>query len=154
MKVAVVWGQRVVGSWPSGVGADSRSVRVRNRRDCDQVSCATRFHDPVQGRNRAVFWVFEHCPPPEINNRFTENLPRNLPVKKNLANRLRFDRIVAMSLWPHFFGPPCIYLLSYHDLYLIICLITSYSIWSHDYVCRPIRSFCSCLSCFCVFFMF
>jgi len=23
-------------------------------------------------------------------------------------NRLRFDRIMAMSLWPHFFGPPCI----------------------------------------------
>ena len=38
--------------------------------------------------------------------------------------------------------------LSYHGLYLIICHITSYFIWSHDYVCRPIWSFCSCLSCF------
>ena len=47
-------------------------------------------------------------------------------------------------------------LLSYHGLYLIICLclITSYCMWSHDYVCRPIRSFCSCLSCFYVFSCF
>jgi len=33
-----------------------------------------------------------------------------------------------------------------------VCLITSYSIWSHDYVCRLVWSFCSCLSCFYVFF--
>ena len=32
------------------------------------------------------------------------NLPRNLPVK--LFNRLKFDRIMVMSLWLHFFGPP------------------------------------------------
>jgi len=38
----------------------------------------------------------------------------------------------------------------HHGLCLIICLITSYSIWSHDYVCRPVWSFCGCLS----FFMF
>jgi len=31
----------------------------------------------------------------------TANLPRNLPVKK-IANRLRFDRIMVMSLWPRF----------------------------------------------------
>ena len=31
---------------------------------------------------------------------------------------------------------------------LSMCLITSYSIWSQVYVCRPIRSFCSCVSCF------
>ena len=30
----------------------------------------------------------------------------------------------------------------------------SYSIWSHDYVCRPIWSFRSCLSCFNVFSCF
>ena len=30
----------------------------------------------------------------------TANLPRNLPVKKNFLNRLRFDRIMVMSLWP------------------------------------------------------
>ena len=37
--------------------------------------------------------------------RFTANLPRNLPVKK-LLNRLRIDRIIAMTV-PRFFGPPC-----------------------------------------------
>jgi len=25
--------------------------------------------------------------------------------RKNVENQLRFDRIIAMSLWPHFFGP-------------------------------------------------
>jgi len=39
------------------------------------------------------------------NNWFTANLPRNLPVKK-IVNRLRFDRIMVMSLWPHFFAHP------------------------------------------------
>jgi len=29
-----------------------------------------------------------------------------------------------------------------------------YSVWSHDYVCRPIWSFCSCLSCFMFFSCF
>ena len=33
------------------------------------------------------------------------NLRRNLSVKK--LSRLRFDRIIVMSLWPRFFGPPC-----------------------------------------------
>jgi len=41
-----------------------------------------------------------------FNMHLTANLPRNLPVKK-LVNRLRFDRIMVMSLWPRF-GPPCI----------------------------------------------
>ena len=36
----------------------------------------------------------------------------------------------------------------------VMQVITSYSIWSHDYVCRPIWSFCSCLSCFCFFDVF
>ena len=35
-----------------------------------------------------------------VNNHFTANLPRYLPVKTFL-NRLRFDRIMAE------FGPPC-----------------------------------------------
>jgi len=39
----------------------------------------------------------------------TATLPRNLPVKK-IENRLRFGRIMAMSLWPRFFGPPCIFI--------------------------------------------
>jgi len=32
----------------------------------------------------------------------------NLPKKSSsvFLNRLRFDRIMVMSLWPHFFGPP------------------------------------------------
>jgi len=32
------------------------------------------------------------------------NLPRNLPMK-NFVNRLRFDRIMVMSLWPRFAHP-------------------------------------------------
>jgi len=39
-------------------------------------------------------------------------------------------------------------------IYLIIFLITNYSIWSRHYVCRPVWSFCSCLSCFYVFLCF
>jgi len=40
-----------------------------------------------------------------FSNQFTANLPRNLPVK--IVNRIRFDKVIAMSLWPHFFGLPC-----------------------------------------------
>jgi len=36
-----------------------------------------------------------------FNNHFTTNLPVNLPVKK-FVNLLRFDRIMAVSSWPHF----------------------------------------------------
>ena len=32
----------------------------------------------------------------------TTDLPWNLPA--NFLNRLRFDRIMVISLWPHFFG--------------------------------------------------
>ena len=35
----------------------------------------------------------------------TTNLPRNFPVNIFLKNRLRLDRIMVMSLWPHFFWP-------------------------------------------------
>jgi len=42
-----------------------------------------------------------------LNIHLTTNLQRNLAVKKNF-NRLRFDRIMVMSLWPNFFGQPCI----------------------------------------------
>jgi len=41
-----------------------------------------------------------------FNMHLTANLPRNLSVK-NFVNRLRFDRIMVVSLWPRFFGPPC-----------------------------------------------
>ena len=37
----------------------------------------------------------------------TANLPRNLPVKK-IVNRLKFDRIMVMSLWPGFW--PTLYI--------------------------------------------
>ena len=41
-----------------------------------------------------------------FNIHLTTNLPRNLPVNF-FKNRLRFDTIIVMSLWPHFFGTPC-----------------------------------------------
>ena len=31
-------------------------------------------------------------------------------------NRLRFDRIMVMSLWPHFFGQPCRTVIESHSL--------------------------------------
>jgi len=40
-----------------------------------------------------------------LNAHLTANLPRNLPVK-TVLNRLRFDRIMAMSLWPRFLAHP------------------------------------------------
>ena len=40
-----------------------------------------------------------------FNTHLTANLSRNLPVK-NFVNRLRFDRIMAMSLWPRFLADP------------------------------------------------
>jgi len=40
------------------------------------------------------------------NNHFTTNLQRNFPLKIKLENRLRFDSIMAMSLWPHFLAHP------------------------------------------------
>jgi len=41
-----------------------------------------------------------------LNTHLTENLLRNIRVNF-LKNRLRFERIVVMSLWPRLFGPPC-----------------------------------------------
>ena len=42
-------------------------------------------------------WIF--------NNHFTVNLQRNLNSREKNENRLRFSRIMAMSLWSHFFWP-------------------------------------------------
>jgi len=42
-----------------------------------------------------------------FNIHLTANLPKKSSSEKNL-NRLTFDRIMAMSLWPYLFGPPCI----------------------------------------------
>ena len=40
-----------------------------------------------------------------FNMHLTANLTRNLPVK-TFVNRLRFDRIMVMSLWPRFLAHP------------------------------------------------
>jgi len=40
-----------------------------------------------------------------FNNQFTVDLSGSLPVKK-IINRLRFDRIMAMNLWPRFLAHP------------------------------------------------
>ena len=40
-----------------------------------------------------------------FNIHLTANLLRNLPAKK-IINRLRFDKIVIMSLWPRFLTYP------------------------------------------------
>jgi len=40
-----------------------------------------------------------------FNIHLTANLSRNLPLKK-FVNRLRFDRIMVMSLWPRFLAHP------------------------------------------------
>jgi len=40
-----------------------------------------------------------------FSNQFTANLSRNLP-DKNSVNRLKFDRIMATSLWPRFLAHP------------------------------------------------
>jgi len=40
-----------------------------------------------------------------FNIHLTANFMRNLPVKKNV-NRLRFGRIMVMSLWPRFLAHP------------------------------------------------
>jgi len=85
-------------------------------------------------------------------------LHSRLPLSRSnaITSKLRSSQIIPISLYSYqallFFYTirltlP-VNLLSYHGLYLIICLITSYSIWSHDYVCRPIWSYCSYLSFF------
>ena len=52
------------------------------------------FHKVVWQHMQGVVGFF--------NKLFTANLSRNLPVKK-MGTRLRFDRIMATSLWLHFF---------------------------------------------------
>ena len=44
-----------------------------------------------------------------FNIRLTANLRRNLQVK-NFVNRLRFDRIIVMSLWLRFWPTLCMLL--------------------------------------------
>jgi len=54
-----------------------------------------------------------------FNIHLTTNLPCNLLVKFFL-NQFRFDRIVTMSVWPHFFGSPCIWCSSSPKLLQIL----------------------------------
>ena len=48
--------------------------------------------------------VWQHMQGGIFNNLFTTNLPRDLPVK--IENRLSFDRIMVIILWPHFLAHP------------------------------------------------
>ena len=52
-----------------------------------------------------------------FNISLTTNLPRNLPVKK-CFNRLRFDRIMIMSLWPTFLAHPVYGMVPAIDLFV------------------------------------
>jgi len=56
-------------------------------------------------------WIF--------TDNFIANLPSNLPVKK-CENGLRFDRIVAVSLWPHLFVPGDVTLVKYGTVIVTI----------------------------------
>jgi len=49
-----------------------------------------------------------------FNIHLTATLPGNLPGRK-FVNRLRFDRLVVMRLWPRFSGPPCIHVHRYSN---------------------------------------
>jgi len=48
-----------------------------------------------------------------LNIHLTANLPGNLQWKISV-NRLRFDRIVVVNLWPRFFDPPCMFTTPFH----------------------------------------
>jgi len=50
-----------------------------------------------------------------FNNDFTANLPKILTLKKYFENQLRFGRIMAKTLWPHFLAYP-VYALKFHPL--------------------------------------
>ena len=66
----------------------------------------------------------------------TANLLRNLPVKKTV-NRLRFDRIMVMSLWPNFFAHPVNGAERYLFSNRIACLLQLYFGLQHNvhFVC-------------------
>jgi len=63
------------------------------------ISSSRLFCDVIVSQSRVTKYA-KSCG--IISNRLTANLLRNLPVKKN-ENRLIFDRIMAMNLWPNFF---------------------------------------------------
>jgi len=53
-----------------------------------------------------------------INIHLTANLLQNLPVKK-ILNRLRFDRIMVISLWPRFLDHPVQKVFYKSDLWMV-----------------------------------
>jgi len=60
-----------------------------------------------------------------FNIHLTTDLPRNL---WKFFMWFRFDRIVAVSLWPHFFGPSCYILFTSIQVWLMlsaICIATN-----------------------------
>jgi len=75
-----------------------------------------------------------------FNIHLTTNSLRNLPVK-NFVNRLRFDKIMVMSLWPRFLAHPLF--LIYFCIYFYDFLQTSYlNIYQTDLrqICRICRT--------------
>jgi len=81
----------------------------------------------------------------------TANFPRNLPVKKFL-NRLRIDRIMVMSLWPHFLAHP-VYAynmpiqLHYILLYRLVTRDDAHDVMLGLYITTPSSKSCSSVFC-------
>jgi len=74
----------------------------------------------------------------------TANLLRNFLVK--FFNRLRFDRIMAMSLWPRFFGLPCtewrrinLTIQTFNRIYANLHKITPLTLVAHRQIRRQDR---------------
>ena len=85
------------------------------RSRCQRAPCTVSRQPTVTSRRSGVGSDVSPPPVPEINAKSTRII---VPVSckfyqwilqwKNFVNRSRFDRITVMSLWPHFFGPPCV----------------------------------------------
>jgi len=72
-----------------------------------------------------------------FNIYLTTNLLRNLPV--NFLNRFRFDKIVARSTGPHFFGPPCIWVIHFN--------FSAFVLFNTRVMPRTITSMCQLPTC-------
>jgi len=57
-----------------------------------------------------------------FNIHLTANLPKKFQWKKYF-NRLRFDSIMVMSLWPHLFGPSYRHILRHQCVVIALCSI-------------------------------
>ena len=82
------------------------------------------------------------------NSQFTANVPRNLAVKK-IVNQSRFERIMAMILWPHFVWPTPytrrigrLYIDQVVDPVLSVAALTP----ATPHACDMINVLCSCMS--------